>query len=1225
MTFFDEIMSFNDMFENKDTINELKNIVNEIKKYDVYDVLARISGLNLLSFNQNKSVLLDAMIAAIICKEESVYSSTYKMSAGKFKKIFDRINQTDLAMAIDPNENAFYQNVMLVNNYIVFNGIDNTPAYNLQMLIDILFNYENEFPEEYIQKMRKLMAFILEVSDGIARKINIKECEIVSNEEKKVIVPNSETVNECAEYTVLNGQSVCSFFEDYPDLIEKIIISFGGGNIGSMNNRPFYSKPFVKNSRDDTIILLNVSLLPNFLFFQSLRIASEFGIKDKVINRYNNFVWWNCGKSLKTLGHHKIKESMLGIQLINNAYYKECIVSVYNNQLMIVIYMCDDGYNYSKDTMHSEYPDERHFLLFEKRIQYLNEKIQENSIARNSIYFLLVVNGFGRGLRVRIEKNSFGHAKLQLNPFELHCISVNERKKENFIPKYVRAKEKVNTNMPNFFSELNAISIYTSNHYSFYLNDDFDLQNTALLIAPGDSIDYINQAIRNEDVVLIDSYEDGWKTKVVLCDKKRHIYTEESMLEIKKSTLCIRYSNCVIWITSGEIKEKADFNLYYSIMDTISYWLSECKDIIEDMDLLDTLFHFSITLDGDKKAYYYAPQENISVSDLIHVEIIGRHYNLVWSPNAYSQMSCKTNAKEKELCHFLLEILNNNTYEGINYEKRLDKLFDNPMRRKIYSLDFQNKPYYKPIFFTENRVVRQEDEDYLSDIIGKQILQSEKWTYGVIPDEKRTTIANEVVGMLYKMLQEEIAVLNQEHLVEIIYSDLEEVLYKTKLAEKTYAYELACYPEKEENYIKEYNNLHQTSLALKFMMEYVAAKPPKGETVLGIEKYEYLLAICSLIIEWAYRNDLFHYNIFNTPVEILRSGRIGMRQDEFYTMYQYGDKYRREQLYYNSSSEFRKKYTINQQDYSDALNDAFQSERGYSFDQFCKLIMGMIEYGNDKKEQEIFIVSKDEFLKYMIQFDGILSKEISIAILKDICLTEREDFLKLPTKYRKEDVYPWRFNRAYSFTRRPVIIRKNDIIWGNRQLYHMLLYVTNLIYEGKISTKDEKMSSLLGQISDERGRQFNNLIVDILADMKTFLIYPNVDKINKKFIADENGNTLGDIDVLIIDNEKQQIYVAEVKDFNFSRNPYEIQLEYQKMFVDSDKKKCYATKHTKRVDWVKNHLNDLKIHYHLPDVEWKVCGIFIVSEQLISTHVYHQKIEVISKAELSIERIRNIR
>ena len=35
---------------------------------------------------------------------------------------------------------------------------------------------------------------------------------------------------------------------------------------------------------------------------------------------------------------------------------------------------------------------------------------------------------------------------------------------------------------------------------------------------------------------------------------------------------------------------------------------------------------------------------------------------------------------------------------------------------------------------------------------------------------------------------------------------------------------------------------------------------------------------------------------------------------------------------------------------------------------------------------------------------------------------------------------------------------------------------------------------------------------------------------------------------------------AEVKNFDFSKNPYEIQAEYQKMFVDG-KKKSFATKH----------------------------------------------------------------
>lgn len=204
--FFNEIMKFGDIFESQETIDELKDISDEIKKYDVYDVLARISGLNLMPHNQNKSVLLDSLIAGIICEEENTYNSTYKMSAGKFKKLIGKINETNLALSIDPNENAFYQNVMLMDNYTVFNGIDNTSAYNLQMLIDILFNYENDFPKEYNQKIGR------------------------------------------------------------------------------------YSKPFVRNCRDNTIILLNVSLLPNFLFFQALKIASEFGIKDKVINRYNNYV-----------------------------------------------------------------------------------------------------------------------------------------------------------------------------------------------------------------------------------------------------------------------------------------------------------------------------------------------------------------------------------------------------------------------------------------------------------------------------------------------------------------------------------------------------------------------------------------------------------------------------------------------------------------------------------------------------------------------------------------------------------------------------------------------------------------------------------------------------------------------------------------------------------------------------------------------------------------------
>ena len=101
--------------------------------------------------------------------------------------------------------------------------------------------------------------------------------------------------------------------------------------------------------------------------------------------------------------------------------------------------------------------------------------------------------------------------------------------------------------------------------------------------------------------------------------------------------------------------------------------------------------------------------------------------------------------------------------------------------------------------------------------------------------------------------------------------------------------------------------------------------------------------------------------------------------------------------------------------------------------------------------------------------------------------------------------------------------------------------------------------------------------------------------------------------------------MSEVKDFNFSRNPYEMHLEYQKMFVDTKKERCFATKHNRRTEWVRNYLEDVKEYYKLDkDSTWEVVGIFIVSEPLLSNEVYHKGLNIISKAELSVERIRSI-
>lgn len=62
MDFFDSMKELEMIFEDNDTINEMGNIVSEIKKYDVYDILARISGLNLMSQIRRHIIMHQLMI-----------------------------------------------------------------------------------------------------------------------------------------------------------------------------------------------------------------------------------------------------------------------------------------------------------------------------------------------------------------------------------------------------------------------------------------------------------------------------------------------------------------------------------------------------------------------------------------------------------------------------------------------------------------------------------------------------------------------------------------------------------------------------------------------------------------------------------------------------------------------------------------------------------------------------------------------------------------------------------------------------------------------------------------------------------------------------------------------------------------------------------------------------------------------------------------------------------
>ena len=261
-----------------------------------------------------------------------------------------------------------------------------------------------------------------------------------------------------------------------------------------------------------------MSLLPAFAFYKAIEWAEEYNLKKDVINSYNDYLWLESKRTLDKLGHKKIKERTLGLECISLDYYKEMIATIYNNQLMIVIFLCDDGFQYPEKGIHVYYPDERHNNIFQERINYFGEKIKESGTPNEDWYVLIITNSFGRIIGFGVEHMPFCYKPIRLNPFELHCISIKERNVANFFPRYIRAKSQINTMMSDVFSELNSVCIYTSNNYTFYMSDDVSMDEMNIYIAPGDSVEYISEALKDENRILIDSYIDGEKAEVIYTD-----------------------------------------------------------------------------------------------------------------------------------------------------------------------------------------------------------------------------------------------------------------------------------------------------------------------------------------------------------------------------------------------------------------------------------------------------------------------------------------------------------------------------------------------------------------------------------------------------------------------------------------------------------------------------------------------------------------------------------
>ena len=435
---------------------------------------------------------------------------------------------------------------------------------------------------------------------------------------------------------------------------------------------------------------------------------------------------------------------------------------------------------------------------------------------------------------------------------------------------------------------------------------------------------------------------------------------------------------------------------------------------------------------------------------------------------------------------------------------------------------------------------------------------------------------------------------------------------------------IACFGESSEaatDLVEERKTSASAQRANRFLIEYVAARPPTGDEQIQTREYYGLLSIASEIAERGTASDFLYHRLADFEVSILESGRLGVEQD--HPIHQAMETYAEN----SGSRSLREAQTDDSVDYSADESDPFdfaefiamstkatRAEFGFTFDELGAVCGGLL---NSAATDEVNRIDRRSAITEISNSKGLTPETVE-RVLNKIVLTPRAEFRSI-----KYDAVPWRFNRDMSYVRRPLVQQGSDLVFGFRALYRVGPYWVDNLLSGRLQARAET-DEMIKFISKTRGRindEFAQRVARKL-DRLGLATRISVKKFGRRRVADPDGNDIGDIDVFAFHEASNTIVAVEAKDFEIARTPVEIANEVEKLFTGKNGKRSTAELHSRRIDWLRDNITMIAAHLGLPaSTRIKVLGAVVTSEPLITPLVRESPFPVVAIDDLTTEAV----
>lgn len=507
-----------------------------------------------------------------------------------------------------------------------------------------------------------------------------------------------------------------------------------------------------------------------------------------------------------------------------------------------------------------------------------------------------------------------------------------------------------------------------------------------------------------------------------------------------------------------------------------------------------------------------------------------------------------------------------------------------------------------------------------------QWLTSQGLGTGPVPSAERTKVLNQAVDHHYQQLAQTVADLSPDGLMAFFVAQDEAVLQDSATRAQRLPSQLACFGPgslRAQDLRTQEGKSVQAAVASRFLIEYIAATPPGGNTPVNLMIYDELLAMAAELISRATLSDAIRYGFSKVELSMLPSGRLGVSIGDRYAAGTEAAAAAEAEARHTlaleplapgmSQTRARTKYPATDEATRARVDEAMRAEFGLTLTQ---VVTGLSELAvlSTGRRSDPCTEPVSQVRSRLQDLPG-WDEGIAEAFLARLALRARPEFLS-----PGPDVYPWRYSRDLSYIRRPLIETAGPagqplLMWGSRRTWFAARYWTELIFAGRIKGTTQAMKTLMGTIRQAENKAFERKVETTLGQSGMPITAATVKRICGRRLLSTDGADLGDIDAIALNPASKTIIVAEAKDFELARTPAEVANEAEELLTGDNSAAC---KHSRRADWVRGNLTLVLRHFGAEGnaAGWQVLPVIVTSRNLLSPRVIQTQIPVIALADL---------